>query len=52
MFFANLDKDVGNSANIAVRSAQSISRKDILQTKKTDPENAEQLSLFEGKEPK
>jgi hypothetical protein len=47
MFFANLDKDVGNSANIAVRSAQSISRKDILQTKKTDPENAEQLSLFD-----
>jgi len=49
MFFANLDKDVGNSANVAVRSAKSISRKDILQTKKTDPENAEQLSLFEGK---
>ena len=44
-FFANLDKDVGNSANVAISSAQSISKKDILTSKKTDPEQATQLGL-------
>jgi|ETNvirnome_2_300_1030623.scaffolds.fasta_scaffold01142_7 hypothetical protein len=51
MFFAGLDGNVAGHANSAVTNAKSISRRDILQ-KKTDPENAEQLSLFEGKESK
>tara|TARA_R110000824_G_scaffold400526_1_gene608200 strand:- start:3461 stop:5311 length:1851 start_codon:yes stop_codon:yes gene_type:complete len=46
LFFANLDKDVGNSANVAISSAQSISKKNILVSKKkADPEQATQMPL-------
>ena len=45
-FFANLDKDVGNTANVAISSAQSISKKNILVSKKkTDTEQATQMPL-------
>jgi hypothetical protein len=50
-FFAGLDGNVAGYADNAVTNAKSISKKNILQTK-TDPENAEQLSLFEGKKSK
>ena len=48
-FFAGLDGNVAGYANNAVTNAKSISKKNILQTK-TDPNDAEQLSLFEEKE--
>ena len=36
-------------AEAAIKNANNISTKSILQDKKTDPQDAEQLSLFEGK---